>query len=334
MPPPPIIENKHVREFQNFKGGTEDTMKNQQQHIDRIDEERHRDMVNFKDWAQASFELQQKDIDEVDERHHQGLEKFKTWAQEAIKAQQDDIDRIGSTVDRIERDMASFKDFMQEVRTDLTANRIFQESLKEVELPALQKASHNVCTDNKDIRQNLNGLRSEFDNSIMDRAPQVTHEELESLTDDVREVNRKANEVDGLRAELEYLKARLSSMEEVTREGLASRRDDATVTKPPIHESSSKPARTANKQVQGNTVGDEDSQSSVRTRSHARPPSDQEVAIEQLSLPKRKHYQLEDDQQIHEPPTKKAKNLPGSGYTNLAGNLTSHLFGPQQPVST
>jgi hypothetical protein len=329
MPPPPIIENKHVREFQNFKGWTEDTVKTQQQHIDRIDEERHRDMVNFKDWAQDSFELQQKDIDEVNRRHHQELEKFKTWAQEAIKAQQDDIDRIGSTVDRIERDMASFKDFMQEVRTDLTANRLFQENLKEVELPALQKASHNVCTDNKDIRQNLNGLRSEFDKSIMDRAPQVTHEELESLTDDVREVNRKANEVDGLRAELEYLKARLSSMEEVTREGLAPRRDDATATRPPIHDYSSKLARTTNKQDQGNTVGDEDSQSSVRTRSHARPPSDQEVAIEQLSLPKRKHYQLEDDQQLYEPPAKKVKNLPRSGYTNPAGNLTNAPKSPR-----
>ncbi|KAH8591942.1 hypothetical protein B0O99DRAFT_518525, partial [Bisporella sp. PMI_857] len=45
--------------------------------------------------------------------------KFKTWAEAAIALQRQDIDRIGSAVDRIEKGMKSFRDFMNELRTDI-----------------------------------------------------------------------------------------------------------------------------------------------------------------------------------------------------------------------
>ena len=152
------------------------------------------------------------------------------WAGEAIKSQQKDIDRISGTVSRIERDMASFKDFMIEVRAELEANRItrktqyksnqeqlvwLQEDLKE-----LRQESGDFQQDLReeklpDVRNQLVQLRQEIATHQPTGLPKNSI--LPAAVDDFKielvGIRRKAIEVDQLKVELHRLQKRLDDME-------------------------------------------------------------------------------------------------------------------------
>ena len=132
-------------------------------------------------------------------------EKFKEWAENAIALQQQDIDRIGGVVDRIEKGMKSFRDFMGQVRTDIAITR--QESLTDDDLML--------------VRKDLNGFRDELATHNQQQAeinarmtaPDVSAHEFHTLSTDVQKVNHKASQVDNLKSELNYLKSRLEILE-------------------------------------------------------------------------------------------------------------------------
>jgi hypothetical protein len=97
----------------------------------------------------------------MDERQERELEKFKDWAKDAIQAQQNHIDRIGGAFDGMERDLNSFKAFMEETRAELAALRQFRDNLKDEELAPLKRDINVIQAELSENRQFKNSLRDE-----------------------------------------------------------------------------------------------------------------------------------------------------------------------------
>ena len=118
---------------------------------------------------------------------NQPPQKQPTENEMALSNQQQDINRISNTVDRVEMDMQSFKDFMIEVRQDLAAIRTSQES------------SHSAIAASQ-------GHSSEQVQSLV--------ADLKTVTHNLVELQNKATEVDALKAEVEHLRTRLKNVED------------------------------------------------------------------------------------------------------------------------
>lgn len=123
-------------------------------------------------------------------------EKFRPWAENTIRSQQNDIDRVSGTVGRIERDMQSFKEFMEEVRSELALNRETMVQAKD-DLNKLR----NQAEDTTQRPRSSNGV-------------DVFSKRLDAITDDILLVNQKASKVDLLKEELKKMQDRLASLEE------------------------------------------------------------------------------------------------------------------------
>lgn len=128
--------------------------------------------------------------------------KFKSWAEAAINTQQEDIGRLSRSVDRIERDMRLFKDFMEEVRTELASNRQLQE----------QESGEGLAS----VSAELDALRQQVNSNprpVSRGSFEISNRSLDIIAKDVQLVGRKVDEIDELKRELGQLKARLSNFE-------------------------------------------------------------------------------------------------------------------------
>jgi hypothetical protein len=117
--------------------------------------------------------------------------KFKSWAEASINTQQEDIDRLSRSVDRIERDMWLFKDFMEEVRTELASNRQLQERESGEGLAS-------VCAELDALRQQVNSNPRPVSRGSFE----ISNRSLDILAKDVQLVGRKIDEIDELKREL------------------------------------------------------------------------------------------------------------------------------------
>jgi hypothetical protein len=140
------------------------------------------------------------------------LASLKSWTEKAITCQKRDIDRISGTVERIEKGMQSFREFMEEVRTELASNRQVQNHASEEDLVLVRKA--------------LDGLRLQIESgragtkSSSTQNAELSSQKLEIIVRNLQRVSAKANEVDDLKMEIEQLKARLHQTEDVAQTGI------------------------------------------------------------------------------------------------------------------
>jgi hypothetical protein len=116
-------------------------------------------------------------------------EKFRSWAEDAIRSQQKDIDRVSGTVDRIERDMQVFKDFMEGIRSELVLNREMQNQ----------------------ARHDLDRLQNQVDSRPRSRGGIDR-----PLATEVALANQKIIEVDQVKCDLEKMNDRLRILEQST----------------------------------------------------------------------------------------------------------------------
>jgi hypothetical protein len=117
--------------------------------------------------------------------------KFKSWAEAAINTQQEDIGRLSRSVDRIERDMRLFKDFMEEVRTELASNRQLQE----------QESGEGLAS----VSAELDVLRQQVNSNprpVSRGSFEISNRSLDIIAKDVQLVGRKVDEIDELKREL------------------------------------------------------------------------------------------------------------------------------------
>jgi hypothetical protein len=129
------------------------------------------------------------------------LTGLKSWAENAITSQQTDIDRISGTVERIEKGMQSFREFMEEVRTELASNRQVQNHASEEDLVLVRKALDG-------LRLQIESDRTETKSSSTQNA-ELSGQKLEIIVRNLQRVSAKANEVDDLKIEIQQLKTRL-----------------------------------------------------------------------------------------------------------------------------
>jgi hypothetical protein len=117
--------------------------------------------------------------------------KFKSWAETAINIQRQDIDRLSGSVDRIERDIRLFKDFMEEVRTELASNTHLQDG---------STVEGFVSTDGEldELSQQVNSNLKPVSRGRFE----LSNRSLDIIVKDVQLVSRKVDEVDLLKKEL------------------------------------------------------------------------------------------------------------------------------------
>ncbi|KAK0103305.1 hypothetical protein ONS95_005335 [Cadophora gregata] len=128
--------------------------------------------------------------------------RFKDWAEGAISNQQKHIDRISGTVDRIERDMRLFREFMHEARSDLSSSLQVPDSAGEEDLSAL--------------REDLDELRKRVESNGQDisrASDDLPGKSLEAIANDVEQVSQKVIEVDELKSALARMRARVELLE-------------------------------------------------------------------------------------------------------------------------
>ncbi len=119
---------------------------------------------------------------------------FRQWAESAIDSQKADIDRISKSVERIETDMRSFKDFMSMVRKELSI---------------------------RPTNIELDSVRASIADDI-ERRPAagatLSTEDLDLMTESIAKIGNRVSEVDTLKLEVQLLKSRVKRFEDENRE--------------------------------------------------------------------------------------------------------------------
>ncbi|OBT74685.1 hypothetical protein VF21_06973 [Pseudogymnoascus sp. 05NY08] len=133
----------------------------------------------------------------------QRLTQFADWAEGAIDSQKRDIDRISVSVNKIETDMRSFKDFMTMVRRELAVRPT------------------NIEMD--DVRASVHSLRDEIEESRSTNVAKPTKgslsfEDVDLITESITSLSQKVNEIDSLKLEIQFLKIKLKRSEDITRD--------------------------------------------------------------------------------------------------------------------
>jgi hypothetical protein len=129
--------------------------------------------------------------------------KFKLWAEAALNTQQQDIDRLLGSVDRIERDMRLFKDFMEEIRSDPALNQRLQG----------QEAGLGLAT----VRDELADLRQQVSSTprpVSRGSFELSNRSLDLIGKDVQLLSQKVDEIETMKKELEQMKTRLNGFED------------------------------------------------------------------------------------------------------------------------
>ena len=136
--------------------------------------------------------------------------EFKAWAQDAISNQQKDIDRVSGTLLHIEGEMQMFKKFMKEVRTELATGREFHQNQIQ-DRDGLVKVSGELGQ----LQTQVNSMDQEF----RGKSGGSLSRDIEIIISDMLQVSEKANEVDGLKADVEQLKTNVKGVEDVVQVG-------------------------------------------------------------------------------------------------------------------
>jgi hypothetical protein len=132
------------------------------------------------------------------------LASLKSWVESAITSQQRDVDRI-------EKGMQSFREFMEEVRTELASSRQIQNHASGEDLVIVREALDG-------LRLQIESDRAETKSSSTQNA-ELSNQKLEIIVRNLQRVSAKANEVDNLKMEIEQLKARLHQTADVAQTG-------------------------------------------------------------------------------------------------------------------
>lgn len=143
------------------------------------------------------------------EKQQRELEIFQDWARSAIQTQRDDLCRIGGAVDRLERELKDVKDFMGNVRAELTTCRQFQESIKNKELRDIRQGLDVIQAELNTNRQFKNSLR-EDEFPVLQEDIDVLRSELAKAQDFQQELKHQdfrtlQQDVDALRRNVEGL---------------------------------------------------------------------------------------------------------------------------------
>jgi hypothetical protein len=129
------------------------------------------------------------------------LAKFKFWAEEAMSNQQKDIDRLSGTVERLERDMRSFKEFMVETRAELSSSS---------RIPLI--VDNNEM---RSLRDELEELRQKVDQNggLMTRGSLDIARSVDVVVQDVQRISQKTDEFDLLKTQLTEMQSQIHSLE-------------------------------------------------------------------------------------------------------------------------
>ncbi|KFY40368.1 hypothetical protein V494_03536 [Pseudogymnoascus sp. VKM F-4513 (FW-928)] len=137
-----------------------------------------------------------------DDDRLQHLTQFADWAEGAIDSQKKDIDRISVSVNKIETDMRSFKDFMTMVRRELAVRPT------------------NIEMD--DVRASVLSLRDEISQPRSTGVGKpaegsLSFDDVDLITESITSLSQKVSEIDSLKLEIQFLKIKLKRSEEVTK---------------------------------------------------------------------------------------------------------------------
>lgn len=184
----PVIKHAYPLKRNGPKSGLND---NTQENDNKINSQDHNLAVADSDHPQ---------VDDADRLQH--LTQFADWAEGAIDSQKRDIDRISVSVNKIETDMRSFKDFMTMVRRELAVRPT------------------NVEMD--DVRASVHLLRDEIDQSsstnvVRPAEGSLCFEDVDLITESITSLSQKVNEIDSLKLEIQFLKIKLKRSEDITR---------------------------------------------------------------------------------------------------------------------
>lgn len=151
------------------------------------------------------------------------LDTFKTWAQDAITKQKMDIACVSTAVERIETGMRGFQDFMNQVRTELAANRGENPTQKDImalrddvrdlrkEFGTNQQTQQSKPQEHAKIFDQKLATLQDHVYSLGESA--VTKEHLEVLIDDIQRVYQKTSY---LQEDLGVLKRKHRIMETIS----------------------------------------------------------------------------------------------------------------------
>jgi hypothetical protein len=151
------------------------------------------------------------------------LANFTRWAEEAIDGQKQDIDRISAIVEKIEKDMHGFQDFLGDIR------RQFQFVPKSSRVEQIGRDLSALQDEVLDLR----GLpQTRIDRPVKASGDGFAFnaDELDALSASISNISHKANEVDGLKIELQFVKTRLKRLEDAGRNASHATQPDALLS--------------------------------------------------------------------------------------------------------
>ncbi|KFY23119.1 hypothetical protein V493_06076 [Pseudogymnoascus sp. VKM F-4281 (FW-2241)] len=184
----PVIKHAYPLKRNGPKSGHDDNAQENDKEINSYD----------RNLAVVDSDLPQ--ADDADRIQH--LTQFADWAEGAIDSQKRDIDRISVSVQKIETDMRSFKDFMTMIRRELAVRPT------------------NIEMD--DVRASVHALRDETDQSRSANVAKpaegsLSSEDVDIITESITSLSKKVSEIDSLKLEIQFLKIKLKRSEEITR---------------------------------------------------------------------------------------------------------------------
>lgn len=233
----PVIKHAYPLKRNGPKSGHDDNTQENDNEMNGLD---HNSAV-----ADSDYPRQVGDADRL-----QHLTQFADWAEGAIDGQKRDIDRISVSVNKIETDMRSFKDFMTMVRRELAVRPT------------------NIQMD--DVRASVHSLRDEIDQPRSTGVARpaegsLSFEDVDLITQSITSLSQKVNEIDSLKLEIQFLKIKLKRSEDVTRKAgmyVDSRASTPLPTTTHHQDESSTYVRPPVDQLQRNSTGFEKHMSS------------------------------------------------------------------------
>lgn len=139
---------------------------------------------------------------------------FAQWVEAVIDSQKTDIERISASVNKIENEMHSFKDFMAMVRKELAVRPT------NIEIDEIRASVHSL-RDEIDESSYINGTRPAEES--------LSCEDVDLMTQSITSISKKVNEIDSLKLELQLLKNRVMRSEDRAR-GLSRPMNSRTST--------------------------------------------------------------------------------------------------------
>jgi hypothetical protein len=143
---------------------------------------------------------------------------FGTWAVQSIQKQNESVARMELVVNRLDEEMKSFKEFMVTMRKELSA-----------------RPSAVEWSDLKEEIGQLSDAVEETQNQVAAGAGSVNvnEEEMEIITESVTRLWEKSSEIDSVKLELQFLRARVKRLEDAAT-GQPSRAGTPLLSRQPL----------------------------------------------------------------------------------------------------